>query len=226
MKAALTNEHLTNEQMIEVPASRLSAKKKGEDRTRWACGWPGFGRMLAVAALTVFIHAAWGQHFKVDPGASEVRFALGSFDGVVNGAFKVTSGDFTLDPANGAMTGTVAVDSSSGDSGNKKRDKKMINDQMKAPAYPAVTFAPSKFSGQLKDSGDSTGQVDGTFTLLGKGHPLSVPMNVHLDGDHFSATGEFSVPFVSWGMKDPSFMMMKVEKEVKVQLKLAGTVSK
>jgi hypothetical protein len=51
-------------------------------------------------------------------------------------------------------------------------------------------------------------------------------MNVHTEGDHFTATGEFTVPFVSWGMKDPSFMMFKVEKQVRVQLKLSGTVSK
>ena len=118
------------------------------------------------------------------------------------------------------------MDAGSGDSGNKKRDKKMTNDQMKAQTYPAVTFAPSKFSGQVKDSGDSTGQVDGNFTLIGQAHPISVPMNVRMEGDHFTAAGEFTVPFVSWGMKDPSFLMFKVEKEVKVQLKLNGTVTK
>ena len=126
----------------------------------------------------------------------------------------------------GAMTGTVTVDAASGDSGKKNRDKKMTNDQMKAQTYATVTFAPAKFSGQLKDSGDSTGQVDGAFTLIGQAHPISVPMTVHMEGDRFTATGEFTVPFVSWGMKDPSWFVMKVDKEVKVQLKLTGTVTK
>jgi polyisoprenoid-binding protein YceI len=200
--------------------------KSREDGARNFCGWSRIGWALAIAAITVFAAGAWGQHFTVDPGSSEVHFTLGASDGPVNGSFRVTGGEFTLDQASGAMTGTVTVDAATGTSGNQKRDKKMANDQMKAQTYPAITFAPSKFSGAVKDSADSTGQVDGNFTLLGQGHPISVPMSVHMESDKFSATGEFTVPFVSWGMKDPSFMMFKVEKQVKVQLKLAGTVSK
>jgi polyisoprenoid-binding protein YceI len=186
-------------------------------------------RNLAVAAAFAVL-AATGftqqQHYTVDPASSEVHFTLGAWDGPVNGTFRVTSGEFTLDPATGAMTGTITVDAASGDSGNKKRDKKMTNDQMKAQTHAAVTFAPAKFSGSLKDPGDSSGQVDGTFTLLGQAHPLSVPMNVHMEAGHFTATGEFTLPFVNWGMKDPSFLTFKVEKQVKVQLKLAGLVAK
>ena len=185
-------------------------------------------RSMAIAAgFAVLTAASWGQqHYKVDPASSEVRFTLGASDGPVNGTFHVTSGEFTLDPGTGAMTGAVSVDAASGDSGKKSRDKKMTNDEMKAQTYSAVTFAPAKFSGQVKDSGDSAGQVDGSFTLIGQAHPITVPMTVHMDGDHFTASGSFTVPFVSWGMKDPSFMFMKVEKEVKVQLKLTGTVTK
>ena len=185
-------------------------------------------RCLAIAAAFALLTAAgWSQqHYTVDPASSEVHFTLGASDGPVNGTFHVNSGAFTVDPSNGAMTGTIAVDAGSGDSGNKKRDKKMTNDQMKAQTFSAVTFAPAKFSGELKDSGDSAGQVEGTFTLIGQAHPISLPMNVHMEAGHFTATGEFTVPFVSWGMKDPSFLMFKVEKQVKVQLKLTGTVAK
>ncbi len=191
------------------------------------CTVPGAVRWLGIAGvLVLFAGAGSAQHFKVDPGASEVHFLVGASDGQVNGTFHVSSGEFTLDPASGAMTGAISVDAGSGDSGNKKRDKKMTGEQMKAQTYPAVTFAPTRFSGQLKEAGDSTGQVDGTFTLLGQGHALSVPMNVHMEGDHYTATGEFTVPYTSWGMKDPSWFVLKVQKEVKVQLKLSGTVSK
>lgn len=185
-------------------------------------------KLFAIAAAFAFLStSAWSQqHYKVDPAASEIHFSLGSFDGAVKGTFRVSSGEFTLDPASGAMTGTVAVDAASGDSGNKKRDKNMTADQMKAQTYAEVTFAPTKFSGQVKDSGDSTGQVDGNFSLLGQAHPISVPMNVHIEGNHFTAMGNFVVPYVSWGMKDPSKFVLKVDKQVKVDLKLAGTITK
>jgi len=184
-------------------------------------------RLAVLAVLALLSGAAWSQeHFKVDPPSSEVHFTLGASDGPVKGTFHISAGEFTLDPATGAMTGTVTVDAASGDSGKKNRDKKMTNDQMKAQTYPTVTFAPTKFSGQVNETGDSTGQVDGAFTLIGQAHPVSVPMNVHMEGDRFTAMGEFTLPFVSWGMKDPSFMFLKVEKEVKIQLKLTGTVTK
>jgi polyisoprenoid-binding protein YceI len=196
--------------------------------TTWDFSMWRASRCFAIgSALAVFTAAAWTQqHYTVDPASSEVHFTLGASDGPVNGTFRMTSGEFTLDPGSGAMTGTISVDASTGDSGNKKRDKKMTNDQMKAQTYGTVTFAPTKFSGQLKDAGDTTGQVDGTFTLLGQAHPLSVPMNIHMDAGRYTASGEFTVPFVSWGMKDPSFMILRVEKQVKVQLKLSGTLGK
>jgi polyisoprenoid-binding protein YceI len=187
---------------------------------------PGRTLLAVVAGLALTVPAQSQLHYRVDPGTSEVRFTLGASDHPVEGSFHVTSGDFTLDPQSGAMTGTVSVDASSGQSGNQSRDKKMTKDQLKVQTYPAVTFAPARFSGQVKDSGDSSGPVEGSFTLIGQAHPITVPMNVHMEGDHFSASGSFSVPFVSWGVKDPSFMFMKVDKEVKIDLKLTGTVTK
>lgn len=183
--------------------------------------------ITVVAALVVATTAARAeQHYRVDPASSEVHFALGASDGPVKGTFHVTSGEFTLEPSTGAMTGTVTVDATTGDSGNKKRDKNMTNNQLKAQTYPTVIFAPTKFSGQVKDAGDSTGQVEGSFTLIGQAHPITVPMSVHIEGDRFTAMGSFVVPYVSWGVKDPSWFVMKVEKEVKVELKLAGAVMK
>lgn len=231
MNSGLMDEHSPESRVLRGSGQTLESSSKCRSFVpavlRMATTQRAGRKALAVAvAVVALATAAWGQHFKVDPATSEVHFTLGASDGPVNGSFRVTGGEFTLDQASGAMTGTVTVDATSGTSGNQKRDKKMTNDQMKAQTYPAVTFAPTKFSGPVKDSADSTGQVDGNFTLLGQGHPISVPMNVHMEGDRFSATGEFTVPFVSWGMKDPSFMMFKVEKQVKVQLKLAGTVSK
>lgn len=196
---------------------KTTARSRSEARILFAL----FATFVSLSA------AAWGQqHYKVDPASSEIHFALKASDGTVNGTFHLSSGDFTLDPGTGAMTGTITADAASGDSGNKKRDKNMTTNQMKAQTYSTVTFAPAKFSGQVKDSGDSNGQVDGSFTLIGQAHPISVPMNVHVEGDHFTATGTFVVPYVSWGMKDPSWFVMKVEKEVKVDLKLAGTITK
>lgn len=183
--------------------------------------------LCLLAASTFCARAAQAQeHFQVDPASSQIHFQLGATGHAVEGTFRVTAGDFTLDRASGAMSGTVTVDAASGNSDNKGRDKKMTNDQLKAQTFPSVTFTPQKLSGQVKDSGDSTAQVDGTFTLLGQAHPISVPVTVHRDGDKFTVAGSFTIPYVSWGVKDPSVMFLKVAKEVKIDLNLSGTVKK
>jgi polyisoprenoid-binding protein YceI len=107
--------------------------------------------LAAVAGFALTVTAQSQQRYRVDPGTSEVHFTLGASDHPVEGSFHVTSGDFTLEPQSGAMTGTVSVDASSGQSGNQGRDKKMTKDQLKVQTYPTVTFAPTRFSGQLKD---------------------------------------------------------------------------
>ena len=55
-------------------------------------------RLAVLAALALLSGVAWSQqHYKVDPASSEVHFTLGASDGPVNGTFRVTSGEFTLE---------------------------------------------------------------------------------------------------------------------------------
>ncbi len=164
------------------------------------------------------------QHYRLDPAKSEVHFTLDATGHAVEGTFKVGSGDVTFNTADGTMGGTISVDATSGNSENKSRDKKMTADQLKAGQFPLVTFAPGKYSGTLNTSGDSSIQVEGAFTLLGQAHSITVPMSVHCAGGQCAANGSFTVPFVQWGVKDPSVMFLKVAKEVKIELKLNGTI--
>jgi hypothetical protein len=50
-------------------------------------------------------------------------------------------------------------------------------------------------------------------------------MQVHIDGANITAKGSFLVPYVKWGLKDPSIMILKVAKEVHIDLELSGTLS-
>lgn len=79
--------------------------------------------------------------------------------------------------------------------------------------------------GSIASSGDSTMQVTGVFTLRGTPHDLTVPMQVHVDGARLSATGKFVVPYVKWGLKDPSVFILKVAKDVEIEISLSGTLS-
>ncbi|HTV55211.1 MAG TPA: YceI family protein, partial [Terriglobia bacterium] len=69
-------------------------------------------------------------------------------------------------------------------------------------------------------------QVTGIFTLLGTPHQITIPIFVHLEGTTATAKAHFVVPYIQWGLKDPSFMFWKADKDVAIDLFLAGRLSK
>jgi polyisoprenoid-binding protein YceI len=164
------------------------------------------------------------EAYKIDAAQSEVHFTLTDVLHVVHGTFRVQQGDIVFNPAAGTMGGSVAVDARSGESGNNVRDRRMTEDELKAPTYSTVTFAPKRFKGTIPQSGDAKIEVDGLFTILGTAHEITVPMEVHFDGTHCKATGSFAVPYVNWGLKDPSTFVLRVAKEVSIDLVLVGDV--
>jgi polyisoprenoid-binding protein YceI len=184
---------------------------------------------FAVLALAVLVApAALAQHrtFAVNPEASEVKMTLKTTREVVNGAFHVQSGSIGFDRSDAKMSGSVVVLAASGKTGNDSRDKKMYRDILKVEQYATVSFEPKTYTGAIAASGDSTIQVSGIFTLLGAPHEITIPMQVHLDGASAAAKAHFVVPYVQWGLKNPSFLIWKAENDVAIDLSLAGTIAK
>jgi YceI-like domain len=185
-------------------------------------------KSLAVVALAlIFATAALAQHqtFAVNPDASEVKMTLNTTHEVVNGTFHIQSGLIEFDRRNPKMSGSVIVLAGSGKTGNDSRDKKMNKDILKVDQYTTVSFAPETYSGTIAPSGESTIRVSGVFTLLGNPHDLTIPMQIHMDGSKATARGQFVVPYVHWGLKNPSFMFWKAENDVAIDLNLVGQVS-
>lgn len=182
---------------------------------------------LILAFPFLFVAAALGQHqtFSVNPSVSTVAFALTGTGHEVQGSFHVANGTIDFDRGTMKMSGSIVVSAASGDSGDKGRDKKMHSDVLDVEHFADVTFQPQSYQGTLAPIGDSTLQVSGVFNLHGTPHDLTVPMQVHIDGSSLTAKGSFIVPYVKWGLKDPSIFILKVAKEVHIDLNLAGTVS-
>jgi len=160
----------------------------------------------------------------LDTTRSEVHFTLTDSLHTVKGTFRLQQGDVIFDPATGQASGSIVVDALSGKSGNSVRDHRMAKDELKTPDYKTVAFAPTRFIGTFNPTGDSALQVHGLFTLLGTPHEIDVPMQVQVSGNQIHAVGSFVVPYIQWGLKDPSTFMIKVEKEVHVDLDLTGTL--
>jgi polyisoprenoid-binding protein YceI len=182
--------------------------------------------VFALAAALAPAALAQHQTFVVNPDASEVKIALKTTHELVNGTFHVQSGAIEFDPSTPKMKGSVVVLASSGKTGNDSRDKKMNKDILRVEQYADVSFEPKTYTGAIALSGDSTIQVTGIFTLLGAPHEITIPILVHLEGATATAKAHFVVPYIQWGLKDPSFLFWKADKDVAIDLFVTGRISK
>ena len=180
--------------------------------------------LLGLSFLLSIPLLAQHRTFVIDPNASAVKMTLKTNHEIVNGSFHVESGSIEYDASTASIGGNVTVTAGSGQTGNDSRDKKMKKDILKVQQYATVSFAPKTYRGKLAASGDSTIEVTGVFTLLGTPHDLTIPMQVHIDGSHAEAKATFIVPYVQWGLKNPSFLVWKADNDVSLDLDLVGQV--
>jgi polyisoprenoid-binding protein YceI len=182
---------------------------------------------LFLALLLILAPVAQAQHqtFTANPDSSKVAFALGGSGHHVDGTFHVQSGSIDFDRGAQTISGSIVVAAGSGNSGEPSRDKKMNSDVLEVAKFAEVSFVPKSYTGTVAASGDSTIQVTGVFTLHGATHDLTVPMQIHIDGATLTAKTQFQVPYVQWGLKDPSIFILKVAKIVDIDLTLTGSVA-
>ncbi len=150
----------------------------------------------------------------LDPARTEIHWTLGSTLHTIHGTFRLKGGMIAFDPQTGAAQGEILVDVTTGESGNQSRDAHMQKDVLESDKYPQAIFHPTKVTGVLKPGPPQTVSVDGTFTIHGTDHPLKLEMTVKVDGPDAVATTKFTVPYVAWGMKDPSTFMLHAAKKV------------
>jgi len=182
---------------------------------------------LILALSLALAPAAFAQHqnFTVNPDASKVAFSLGGNTHHVDGTFHVQSGAINFNRSTQSISGSVIVSAGSGNSGDQGRDKKMNTDVLDVAHYADISFVPKSYQGAIVAIDDSTIQVSGVFTLHGTPHDMTAPMQIHIDGASLTAKTHFTIPYVKWGLKDPSIFILKVAKEVDIDLTLVGGLS-
>jgi polyisoprenoid-binding protein YceI len=186
-------------------------------------------KSLAVLALSIVLAPAalaQQQTFVVSSGASEVRMTLNTTHEVVNGTFHIQSGLIHFDRTASRISGIIIVAAGSGKTGNGSRDRKMNKDILRVEQHATVSFEPNSYAGVIAPSGDSTIQVTGIFTLVGAPHQITLPILIHLDGAGATARTHFVVPYVQWGLKNPSFLFWKAEYNVAIDLFLTASLAK
>jgi polyisoprenoid-binding protein YceI len=180
--------------------------------------------LLVLLSLTIFSAAAQQSSLKLDPERSSVNFTLGDVLHTVRGTFQVKRGAFQLDSSAGKLTGEIVVDAKSGVSGTGMRDRKMHREVLESEKYPEISFHPDRLEGPVAAAGKSSVKVHGTFGIHGVEREITVPAEVEMSADHWSATIHFTVPYEKWGMKNPSTLFLRVNDSVEIDMMAAGSV--
>jgi polyisoprenoid-binding protein YceI len=200
-------------------------------------GWKAWSSTTgAIAGIAVFLSAsASPPHSQVaqpttqdvvlslDQSECKVEFTVDSTLHTVHGSFHLKNGFLHIDPATGKAGGEIVVSAPSGDSGNSSRDAKMHKEVLESKKYSEVSFKPTQVEGKFALAGPSDVKLYGVFSLHGGTHDLVIPVHAEINGDHWKATTKFQVPYVQWGMKDPSNFLLKVRPDVDIELELVGT---
>ncbi len=169
---------------------------------------------------------AAGQQIAIDldPAQTVINFVLGDVLHTVHGTFRLRTGRISINPAAQSIAGAIAVDATSGDSGNGTRDKRMKRDILQADRYPEITFTPEKISSVQPIDQTSDATVSGWFTIHGGRHEISLPVHIRMSASSVRANTRFVVPYVEWGMKNPSTLFLRVNDKVDVNVTAVGRI--
>ena len=162
----------------------------------------------------------------LDPAKSRLSIRFHATMHNVDGSLGPASGVFQLDPSTGQASGEIRMDFSGATTELKRRDRKMHQKILETHRYPGATFHVERVvvPRQLRP-GKNDVQLWGKVDFHGASHEVSLPAEVTLDGQGFRARGWIEVPYISWGLRDPSVFLMRVAPVVTVEVDVVGTVS-
>lgn len=162
-----------------------------------------------------------------DPAQTRVDFTLDATLHTVHGTFKLKSGEIRFDASTGKASGAVIVDAASGETGNGGRDRKMHREILESAKFPEIAFMPSQVKGTLDlknfsqngPQGTTQVEVSGTFRLHGQDHQMTLVVSIQpAAGGQLRASTKFSVPYIQWGLKNPSTFILRVSETVELDI--------
>ncbi len=191
----------------------------------------GGGRFLVALAVVAVLAlgapvAAQPQTVRLEPERTEIAFTLGATGHTVEGTMRLTSGALSFDLATGEASGELLLDARRTETANRKRDRKMHETVLLTADHPEIRFEARGIRGRLPEADSSTSevQVDGDIVLLGRSHPVTLTAAVQRDGTDLVLDCSFVVPYVAWGLRDPSAFVLRVAKEVEVRVRARATL--
>jgi polyisoprenoid-binding protein YceI len=163
---------------------------------------------------------------QIDPDRTKVEFTLGDVLHTVHGTFALTRGTIRFDTATGKASGELVVDATSGESGSEARDKRMHKNILESDRYREIVFRPDRVEGKVALQGNSQVQLHGMFAIHGAEHEITLPVDVEALDGQFTASTHFFIPYVKWGMKNPSTFLLRVSDKVELTIHTVARTAK
>jgi polyisoprenoid-binding protein YceI len=179
-------------------------------------------KLCRLLLLPVLLFAGADTPLDIAPGQTQVTFTLSDVLHTVRGAFALKRGHLRFDPETGKASGEIVIDAASGNSGSAARDKRMHANILESQKYPEIAFRPDRVEGKIAPEGSSNATLHGVFSIHGADHELEVPIRVDASGGRYNTTAHFVVPYVKWGMKNPSTFVLRVSDKVDIDVKLVA----
>lgn len=159
----------------------------------------------------------------LDPAQSQVSVRFSATLQSVSGRLGPAEGTIELDPVTGEATGEVRMDFTDASTGIGRRDRKMHSKILETGRYPGAVFHVEGVElPATLHQGENDVQLRGTVDFHGSSHLVTFPATVTLRGGQVRAKGWLEIPYIAWGVRDPSFFLLRVAKVVTVELDIAG----
>jgi polyisoprenoid-binding protein YceI len=185
-----------------------------------------FANTLAPAALAqTGAPPATNISLHFDPAGTQIRFTVKSLLHDARGTFRLKGGALAVDPKSGLAQGEVLVDATTGTTGRKSTDRRLQKEVLESDRYPSIFFHAEHVEGELpRADGSADITAVGTLNVHGADHPEQIKLHLVRSGNSFTAVGRFTIPYVAWGMKDPSNGLTHYSKEATIDLRAKGTL--
>jgi polyisoprenoid-binding protein YceI len=184
--------------------------------------------LLALAAVTALAPSLSAQQYvaTLDAGQTKIEYSVDSSLHTVHGTFTLKNGEIRFDPSSGKASGRIVVDATSGDSGNKSRDKKMHQEILESKKYPEIVFTPQQVAGTFSPHAASQLEISGIFQLRGQDHPLTATISVEPPaGAVAHSSVHFTIPYIKWGLKDPSTWLFHASDTVNLEIQATAKLT-
>ena len=170
-----------------------------------------------VTALLVAALVTQATTFRVDPAASEAGFDLKATGHTVHGKTTAVAGEVAVTPGPAdalELSGKISIDAGALETGNRKRDATMHGKSLLTSSFPTIDFEPRHFEPKGAAAADGTiaGTLTGTITIRGQARAQSMAAELTPGGGRIVAKGTFDVTWAEFGIPDPSFFVVRIEK--------------